>query len=357
MMKFKTGCAVAVLSLLCVESSYGGALKKSFSKDGKIEKAEAEETQKEASPEQDNKSTSTTEKSAETSPPKEDATKDTAEAKTETPKTSEEKKREIEGDPVVARINGKKEIRRSEVLDNMKRLPPQMVQGIQADKLFAMVQTQLINTHLMVEQARKAGMDKTKEYREGLERFKEELLGRTFLMRELAPKAENESALKARYTKYLVDFKKGKECKLFHIMVNGEKEASDVLAALAKGEDFTKIAKEKSEAASKSKGGEEGYVPVELLPSPIKEKIETLKEGEYTKEAVKSENGYHIFRATNWRDTTPQKYDEAKQMLKQVILQEEMMKLFERLEKQAKVERFSEDGSPYVPSKDDAKAN
>ena len=46
------------------------------------------------------------------------------------------------------------------------------------------------------------------------------------------------------------------------------------------------------------------------------------------------------------RDETPLKYDEAKNMLNQLIFQEEMVKLMDRLTKQAKVEKFNEDGTP-----------
>jgi parvulin-like peptidyl-prolyl isomerase len=234
----------------------------------------------------------------------------------------------------------------------MKLVPPEMVQGISPDRLFEMLVTQKLNTYLMIEQAKKAGMDRTKEFLERIERFKEELLGRTFLVKEISPKAENEAALKARYTKYLVEFKKGREHRVFHIMLSTEKAAKEVLASLAKGADFSKLATEKSEAPSKSKGGEEGYIPLDMLPAEIKDKIAALKEGEYTKDFLKTENGFHIFKVADSRDTTPQKFEEAKEMLKQVIMHEEMMKLLERLEKQAKVERFNEDGSPFVSGKE-----
>jgi hypothetical protein len=38
-------------------------------------------------------------------------------------------------------------------------------------------------------------------------------------------------------------------------------------------------------------------------------------------------------------------------MIKQLIMREEMAKLMERLEKQVKVERFNEDGTPATKSK------
>ncbi|MDR2067599.1 MAG: peptidyl-prolyl cis-trans isomerase [Holosporaceae bacterium] len=342
-MKFRICCAAAALSLVYFETSDGGALKKTFSKEGQIEDAKIEKDKAPADGVDGKGDSGRTSQTAQTS---------SSASSSATKPAAQVEKKKIVGDPIVLKINGKKEYRRSQILADMKLIPPQMVQGIAPDKLFEMLVTQKLNTYLMIEQAKKAGLDRTKDFMERVERFKEELLGRTFLIRELAPKAENEAALKARYTKYLVEFKKGRECKVFHIMVSSEKAAKEALESLAKGADFSKLAAEKSEAPSKSKGGEEGYIPLDMLPAEIKDKISALKDGEYTKDFLKTENGFHIFKITDSRDTTPQKFEEAKDMLKQVIMHEEMMKLLERLEKQAKVERFNEDGSPFTPAKE-----
>ncbi|MDR2794981.1 MAG: peptidyl-prolyl cis-trans isomerase [Holosporaceae bacterium] len=257
------------------------------------------------------------------------------------------KEKAIVGDPVVLKI-GRKEFRRSQVLDDMKGLPPQLVKGVNQDRLFAMVRDQRMSTYLMIEQAKKAGMDKTKEFLEKLDQMKEDLMARVFLMKEILPKAENESALKARYAKYVMEFKKTKEHHLYHIMVASEDEAKAVLAELGEGKDFSDVAKRKSVAPSKEKGGDEGFIPLQILPSPMKDTLQALKEGEYTKEAIKTEAGLHIFRVAENRDSVAQKYEDCKDALKQMVVQEEVMKLIERLEKQYNVEKFNEDGSPYV---------
>jgi len=344
-MKFKVGCIGTIAASMFFGSTYGGALKKQFAKEGQEAiKVEGQQPKADEAPATDEPAT-----------PAADTTSTTAaaapEAAPEAAAVPGERKK-IVGDPVVLRINGKKEYRRSQILADMKLIPPQMIQGLSPDKLFEMLRDQKSSTYLMVEQAKKAGMDRTPEFLEKVEQLKDDLLGRMFLMRELAPKAENEAALKARYNKYLVEFKKGKEFQVFHIMVATEVEAKDILVALEKGEDFKRLAKEKSLAPSKSKEGEEGYIPVDLMPVQIKDKVLLLKSGEHTKEFVKTDNGFHIFKVGEIRDTTPQKYEEALPMLKQVVMHEEMTKLIERLEKQANVERFHEDGTAVAPKKD-----
>ncbi|MDR0632304.1 MAG: peptidylprolyl isomerase [Holosporaceae bacterium] len=353
-MKAKVTCAMAALAFASSSLVHGGALKKNFNKDeqsknidiGEQSSSPAEEPKETPQPSEKQKDeTSGNEKaSAEATVPSSSESTEAADGASPT-----EEKKKIGGDPVVLRVNGKKEYRRSQILADMKLVPPQMVQGVAPDKLFVMLRDQKLNAYLMIEQAKKAGLDRTKEFIDRVEQLKEELLGRMFLMRELAPKAENESALKARYTKYLVEFKKGKEFQIFHIMVSTEDEAKGILAALERKEDFSKLAKEKSMAPSKDKGGEEGRIPVDMLPPQIKDKIILLKTGEHTKEYVKTDDGFHIFKVGEIGETSPQKYEEALPMLKQLIMHEEMTKMLDRLEKQVKVERFNEDGTPAAP--------
>jgi peptidyl-prolyl cis-trans isomerase C len=176
--------------------------------------------------------------------------------------------------------------------------------------------------------------------------MKEDLLNRMVLQSEVGQTVMNDVVLKARYTKYLVEFKKGKEFKIAQILVNTENEAKDVIAALDKGGNFSTLAKEKSIAPSKDNGGEEGYIPVDMLLPDIKNKVIYLKVGEYTKEAVKIDNGFCVFSVLDIRESSPQKYEEAVPMLRRTIMQEEAAKLLGRLKKGHKIERFNEDGSP-----------
>lgn len=334
-MKIRLVGVVLASSFLCYEFLYGGALVKDFKKG----KSSSEAIKQSVDASSENVKESSEENSSSTD-------NQTADDSAEEDNKGSVSKKEIKGDPVVAKIGRSKEYRRSDVLKIIKSLPPRLTQGVSEDRLFAMCLDQLISSYLMVEQAKKAGMDKTKEFADRLENMRNDLLARMFLLKEVAPKAENESALKARYTKYLVDFKKVKETQISRIMLASEDEAKAVIKRLDKGENFGKVAKEKSLAPSKEKGGDEGYIAISALPSPIKEKLAVLKKGEYTKEALKTENGYHVFKAGDSKDSSPQKFEEVKETLKQLVVQEEIVKLMDRLAKQFDVVRFKEDGSP-----------
>ncbi|MDR1361604.1 MAG: peptidylprolyl isomerase [Holosporaceae bacterium] len=252
--------------------------------------------------------------------------------------------KKIEGDPVVARV-GRKEFRRSDVLAAMASLPQHLSTSIPRDRLFQMVSDQKVAEYLMTEQAKKAGLEKTKEYIDRLDQMKQDLLARLFLTLEITPKTHNEQVLRARHIKYVAEFVKMKESHLYHIMVATAEEAQKALGELKNGGDFSKIAEQHSVAPSKKKGGDEGFIPIDALPDAIKGKLTVLNSGEYTKEAIKTEAGYHIFKITETRDSVPMKFEESKEMLQQMIFQEELTKLMDRLEKQYNVVKYQEDGT------------
>ncbi|MDR2268367.1 MAG: peptidyl-prolyl cis-trans isomerase [Holosporaceae bacterium] len=279
-----------------------------------------------------------------------DATSKGSTATSESSETTIPTPKKIEGDPIVIRI-GHKEFKRSDALKIMSSLPKQLIEGIPHDKLFYMVCDQMVSEYLIVEQANKAGLEKTEEFAKGIAQMRKGLLVRLYLLKEIYSKIENEQTLRARHIKYVAEFKKAKESHLYHIMVDSENNAKKILELLKNGEDFSAIAEKESVAHSKKNGGDEGFIQLDKLSDPIKSKLTALKPGEYTKEFIKTEDGFHIFRVTESRDTAPQKFEDCKGILREEVFQEEFAKLMDRLKKQYNVEIFEEDGTPIKATK------
>ncbi len=255
-------------------------------------------------------------------------------------------KKKVVGNPVIFRI-GRKEIHYDEILEDMKNIPPQQAQQIPPEKLMEILKQQKLISYLMVEQAKRAGMDKTKEFLDQIEKLKERLLFETYLIKEIGPKTEDEVTLKAKYQRYIAEFKPGKEAKLQHIMVDNEKMAKEVIDALSKGTSFEKLQKEKSPASAQAN---DNFIPLAMLPKELGDVLNKLKKNEYTKKAIELGGKFHIFKVTDLQDSKPGAYESLKPMLAQVIMKEEMDKLIERLKKQFDVKEYNEyDGSLVEP--------
>lgn len=330
-MKLKLACASAVLTFLCYDLAWGGALKNLFTKS----KTEVESRDEEAE-----KGEEAVQASKTSSKPSKQVGTEQAQAKEAT------EKKEIKGNPVIFRI-GNKEIRRDEILADIKALPAQLVQQTPANKLFDIMKRQKLMTYLVIEQAKKAGMDKEKAYIRQIEKLKERVLFENYLIKELEPKASNETTLKNKYQQYLVEFKSGKEIKISTIALNTEKEAKDVINALGKGAPFDKLQKDKGLSALSENS--DRYVPVSRMPEDLKNKFKEVAKNAVTKEPIKIADAYHVLKITDMRDSKPGTFEEIKPILSQLILRDEMEKLIQKLENQYKVQRFNEDGTPEVP--------
>ncbi len=337
-MKFKLGCASAVLMFLCFDATWGGALKKHFMKNKApdIEQSEGVKSDKESPKAEDV-----------VAPVKQDsaAAKEDKAQKQEAPKA----KKEIKGNPVIYRI-GNKEIHRDEILEDIKSLPPALLQQASSDqsssdKIFDLMKRQRLMIYLVVEQAKKAGMDREKEFIKQMEKIKERVLFENYLLKELGPKASNETALDNQYKKYLLEFKSEKEIKLSTIALSTEKEAKEIIEALKKGAPFVKLQKEKG-LGSSEKGDQ--YVPVAAIPEEFRKKFKSISKNEVGSEPVKIMEAYHVLKIADIRDSKPGSAEEVKPMLSRMILKEEVDKLINRLEKQYNVQKFNEDGTPEV---------
>lgn len=73
------------------------------------------------------------------------------------------------------------------------------------------------------------------------------------------------------------------------------KKAKKIIKKLNNGEDFAKLAKEYStDEATKENGGDLGYFQPSDMVDEFSSAVRELKKGEYTKEPVKTQYGYHI---------------------------------------------------------------
>jgi len=92
--------------------------------------------------------------------------------------------------------------------------------------------------------------------------------------------------------------------RLSHILAKTEEEAKEILSRIRSGEDFSKVATERSrDPGSRETGGDMGWVVRGRLVKPLEEAAFALKEGEVS-DVVKTVYGYHIIKLEN-RKTEP----------------------------------------------------
>lgn len=164
------------------------------------------------------------------------------------------------------------------------------------------------------------------------------VLATTLFQNYAKSKTPTEADLKAEYDRQIASMPKV-EYHAAHILLKDEAAAKDALAQLAKGAKFEDLAKKVSEdPGSKGMGGDLNWFTADKMVPEFSAAVATMKKGEVSKEAVKSQFGYHIIKLIDTRELTPPPYDQVKDRLAPMIQQRQVHDYIDSLKKSAKID-------------------
>ncbi|WP_236636233.1 peptidylprolyl isomerase [Pradoshia eiseniae] len=130
--------------------------------------------------------------------------------------------------------------------------------------------------------------------------------------------------VKAYYEENKQNFDTPESIEVSHILVEDKKTAQKVLDELKKGKDFADLAKEYStDTATAEKGGELGFITHGEMVEEFEDAAFALKVGE-TSDIVKSSYGYHIIKATDYKEAKESTYEDSKEQAKEAALAEKI---------------------------------
>ncbi len=155
----------------------------------------------------------------------------------------------------------------------------------------------------------------------------------------------SEQEMKAYYDKNKSQFEQQAAKRASHILFKPEdkKTAEKVLAQVRNGGDFAALAKEYSvDTATASNGGDLGWPTTPYVPE-FEAALDKLAKGQ-TSGLVKTPYGWHIIRVTDVRKATQQKFEDVKDQIEQILIQQRRadayQKFLDELKKKAKIEIF-----------------
>lgn len=251
-------------------------------------------------------------------------------------------------DPVVARGEGI-EIHRSQVQKEIDSLKPEMTKSLSPEEVFGEVRDQMLSRMLVLKAAYADGMQNDPEVKAQLKKAEEGLVANAWLARKVKPQV-TEAAVKARYDEIVKAMPAQDEVKARHILVKTEEEAKDVLAKLKAGEDFAKLAKDKStDTGSAARGGEVGYFVQTDMVKEFADAAFALKVGEMVAAPVKTQFGWHILKVEDRRPRKAPPFDQVRAQVEQNLAQDMAGKEIRGLSEKMKVVRFQKDGSDLAP--------
>ena len=212
---------------------------------------------------------------------------------------------------------------------------PEMRQG---------VKDVLVTRELIAQEAVKKGLDKNPDVQTQFEMAKQEFLIRAYFDDLLKTAQPTDEQVRAEYDKIKGTQGEGgnkTEYRARHILVKTDKEAKAILASLNKsnGKNFGQLAKTKSlDTGSKPQGGLLEWSDGTNYVKEFGAALGKLNKGEYTKEPVKTQFGYHIILLEDTRPVQFPPYEQVKERVSQELLKQVRDKKIEELRAAAKVE-------------------
>lgn len=199
------------------------------------------------------------------------------------------------------------------------------------------IREDMINLEVLAQEAAKLGLDKSPEVAQQIALARQSVLANAFVLDYVKNHPISDDALKQEYEKLKASVG-NKEYKARHILVETEAEAKDIIAQLGKKAKFEKLAAKSKDAGSAEHGGElEWAVPSNFVP-PFANAMVSLKKGEYTKEPVESQFGWHVIKLDDVRDLKVPPFDELKPQLQQRLQQQIVQSAISEMRDKAKIE-------------------
>jgi len=219
---------------------------------------------------------------------------------------------------VMAVVNGKP-LTAGELDEWSKILSPGQDMAVEQHRLQTL--RALISLQAFTDAALAEKLDETPDFKKRMEIMRKSTLQQIHVDRKIMqPVSDNE--LKARYEKEIAALQKEPEIHARHILVKTREEADVLLKRLSKGEDFEKLAKEKSTDGSASLGGDLGYFTKGQMVKPFEDAAFALKTGEYTRTPVETPFGWQIIKVEEVREKEPPSFEDAKLYIQNLIMRE-----------------------------------
>jgi len=236
--------------------------------------------------------------------------------------------------PIVARVNGA-EILRSEVFALAGTLPPQYQQQIV--QIYPLLVQRLVDFKLANAAGRAEGLAEDSEVKKRVAELTDRVIREVWIERAVEARMTDE-ALQERYKAHIAANPPGTEQHARHILVETEEEARAVIAELEGGADFAELAKSRSTGPSGPQGGDLGYFKNDQMVPEFSAAAEALEPGQYSKDPVQTQFGWHVIKLEDRREVAPPDFAELEPQLRQEFTRENVEIVLAELRKNAEIE-------------------
>ena len=243
---------------------------------------------------------------------------------------------------VLAVVNGEK-ITKTEINEV---LAPQ---HITYDKLPAQYKKQIldkiITDDLLIQKAENSGIEKTKAYKQKLQKIKKQLALEVYLKNKLAKIKISDSEAREFYNKNKdIMFKQQAQVKARHILVKTKAEAEKLINELRHTPQsklearFIELAKKYSTGPSAPTGGELGWFSAKQIVPAFSKVAFKLNKGQITLQPVHTRFGWHIIYVEDKKINSYIPFNQIKDKIKQQLKLKKLAEFVKQIKQNANIQ-------------------
>ena len=213
----------------------------------------------------------------------------------------------------------------------------------------------LIDIKILAAVAEADGLAEDENFKARMQFLRSRALHNGYFKKNVAEKI-TDADIKARYDKEVAATPPVEEINARHILVKTKEEAEGIIKELDGGKDFAELAKEKSTGPSGANGGDLGFFGRGQMVPPFEKAVFAMADGEYSKEPVQTDFGFHVIKREKMRVAGPPKFETVVNQMRQLLMRERYVEAANKAREKVTITIVDENlKAQYDASKDAAK--
>lgn len=204
-------------------------------------------------------------------------------------------------------------------------------------ELRRMIKDELIGREVLAQEAQRLGLDKQPQAQLQMTLLRQNHLVELLLRDRAAKNPISDEALRADYDRQIKALGDVSQYRISHIVLESEADAREVLARAKKGESFDKLAREKSIDASKSEGGNLGWLLPNQVMAAISNVMVNLDQGAVAAAPIQTPAGWHVLKVDEKRPFKAPSLEQSKDQIRQGVQQQQNTEFARKLREAAKI--------------------
>ena len=232
----------------------------------------------------------------------------------------------------LATVNGEA-IKESKISDQLTNVPPQLLEGREADVRRQLLEQQ-IDQKLVMQEAMQRNLDDSEAYQQQMESFRRQVLAQLLVQNELE-RAVTEEVMRDLYerTKAARSYP---AVRASHILVSNREEAEAILA-IANPQNFAELARERSQDPAAQNGGDLGWFSRQAMVPEFAEVAFNTPAGTLASAPVKTQFGWHVVYVAERNNSYTPTYEEVAPALRNELSQTVLRDFLANLRQQASI--------------------